>query len=331
VDFTPPTVVRTLPTHGQEGVDPGVEIAVELDEPVSLSCLSTVLLEVGEELNVFKEGFPALVDGPNGDGQPDTLVLRLPNGLPVGSSVNCTINNVRDWEFNSIQDPVIFSFSVGEGTQPMIVNVEQDPRGYDYLDGRFGRFADGLEGTLEFLKEVSSGSLQATAGVGIFAETSFLPGQQASFLTFLQSIPDADSDGLDDLTEVHLRTDPHSADTDGDGLRDGDEHRAGSDPLDQDDLFGVVSLTTLAEGDVSIVCQTTPDRAYTLYYRDTELSEDGPWSIVAGPVQGSSDNSPVTFTDAGDPGDDGAFGTPDDRRPPPGMVTHRFYRIEVSS
>ncbi len=331
VDFTPPTVVRTLPAQGEEGANPGAEIAVEFDEPVSLSCLSTVLLEADGRLIVFKEGFPALVDGADGDGQPDTLLLRLPRALPPGSTMNCTIDNIRDWEFNAIQDPIAFSFSVGQTGLPTIANVVHDFRGYDYLDGRFGRFADGLDGTLEFLKEVDSVSLQATAGVGIFAETSFLPGQHTSFLTFLQSIPDADSDGLDDVTEVHLGTDPRSSDTDGDGLSDGDEHRAGSDPLDRDDVFGVVSLTTLEGGSVSIVCQTTPDRAYTLYYRDTDLSDNGPWGILAGPVQGSSDGSPVTFTDAGHPGDDGTFGTADDLRPPPEMVTHRFYRIGVSS
>jgi len=331
VDFTPPTLVRTLPAHGEGGVNPGVEIAVEFNEPVSLSCLSTVSLEANGERVLFKEGFPALVDGPDGDGHPDTLIVRLPRALPVGSTVKCTIDDIRDWEFNPIENPVTFTFSVGEAAHPMIVNVEDDSRGYDYLDGRFGRFADGLEGTIAFLNQVDSVRLQTMAGVGIFAETSFLPGQHASFLAFLQSIPDGDSDGLDDLSEVHLRTDPRSPDTDGDGLSDGNEHQAGSDPLDSEDVFGVVSLTTLEGGSVSIVCQTTPGRWYTLCYRDTDLGQDGHWRVLAGPAQGSSDFSLITFTDAGDPGEDETFGTADDVRLPPAMVRRRFYRIEVSS
>lgn len=331
MDFTPPTLVRTLPAHGEEGVNPGVEIAVEFNEPVSLSCLSTVSLEADGNLTLFKEGFPALVDGPDGDGHPDTLMLRLPKALPVGSTVKCTIKDIRDWEFNPIENPVTFTFSVGDAAQPTIVNVEGDSRGYDYLDGRFGCFADGLEGTIEFLNQVDSDRLQTMAGVGSFAETSFLPGQHASFLAFLQSIPDSDSDGLDDVTEVHLGTDPRLFDTDGDHVSDGDERWAGTDPLDPDDRFGVLSLTVVQGEGAVIMFQTTPDQLYTLLYKDADLGGSDSWNILAGPVQGSDDGLPISVTDAGDPGDDGTFGTADDRRAPPDAVRQRFYRIEVSS
>ncbi|MBL9139711.1 MAG: Ig-like domain-containing protein, partial [Verrucomicrobiales bacterium] len=42
--------------------------------------------------------------------------------------------------------------------------------------------------------------------------------------------PDADQDGLSDLGELIVGTDPAKADTDGDGIRDGAEVRAGDDP-----------------------------------------------------------------------------------------------------
>ena len=331
MDFTPPTLVRTLPADGQEGVSPAVQIAVEFNEPVILSCVSTVSLEADGERILFKEGFPALVDGPDGDGHPDTLILRLPNPLPVGSTVKCTIKDIRDWEFNPIGNPVTFTFSVGGAAQPMIVNVEDDSRGYDYLDGRFGSFPDGLEGMIEFLNQVDSDPLQSMAGVGIFAETSFLPGQHSSFQAFLQGIPDTDSDGLDDLTEVHLGTNPRLYDTDGDGLSDGDERRVGTDPTDPDDGAGVLSLTMVPGEGAVIVFQTVPEQLYTLLYKDNDLAEEGGWHTLAGPMQGTVDGSPISVTDAGDPGDDGTFGTADDRRAPPDAVRQRFYRIEVSS
>ena len=46
--------------------------------------------------------------------------------------------------------------------------------------------------------------------------------------------PDFDSDGLSDLDESDLGTDPQLADTDGDGLDDGLEADTGTDPLDPD-------------------------------------------------------------------------------------------------
>ena len=43
---------------------------------------------------------------------------------------------------------------------------------------------------------------------------------------------DTDADGLEDLQEVQLNTDPFSVDTDGDGAQDGAEVALQTDPLD---------------------------------------------------------------------------------------------------
>ena len=45
---------------------------------------------------------------------------------------------------------------------------------------------------------------------------------------------DSDHDGLTNLQEFKLGTDPKKADTDGDKLKDGDEVTVGDDPLDPD-------------------------------------------------------------------------------------------------
>jgi hypothetical protein len=61
---------------------------------------------------------------------------------------------------------------------------------------------------------------------------------------------DSDKDGLSDLSEVRvLHTDPFKADSDGDRVSDGVEHRIGSDPLDIDtDRDGVTDDHELAGG-----------------------------------------------------------------------------------
>lgn len=45
---------------------------------------------------------------------------------------------------------------------------------------------------------------------------------------------DSDGDGLSDIEEISLGTDPENADSDGDGLNDADELRVGTDPLSYD-------------------------------------------------------------------------------------------------
>jgi len=52
-----------------------------------------------------------------------------------------------------------------------------------------------------------------------------------------EDLTDSDGDGLSDILEEELGTDPQNADSDGDGYRDGDEEQAGSDPTDPDDVI----------------------------------------------------------------------------------------------
>jgi hypothetical protein len=56
--------------------------------------------------------------------------------------------------------------------------------------------------------------------------------------------PDADGDGLSDVDETSLGTNPNRADSDADGYTDGEESFAGSDPLDKTSTPGSVALVT---------------------------------------------------------------------------------------
>jgi hypothetical protein len=62
-------------------------------------------------------------------------------------------------------------------------------------------------------------------------------------------VADTDGDGLDDGDEVAIGTDPNNADTDGDGLDDGDEVAIGTDPNNADtDGDGVSDGDEVAAG-----------------------------------------------------------------------------------
>jgi hypothetical protein len=67
----------------------------------------------------------------------------------------------------------------------------------------------------------------------------------ADFLPAAELVADSDGDGLDDIQEEALGTDPHNWDTDGDGISDGVEVATGTDPLDPNDPAD----TTDSDGD----------------------------------------------------------------------------------
>src|SRR3954454_14786033 len=82
---------------------------------------------------------------------------------------------------------------------------------------------------------------------------------------------DRDKDGLTNLREYKLGTDPREADSDGDSLKDGDEVRAHTNPLDEDtdgdglddaseDDYGTNSLVADSDDDGVDDLQETEDR-----------------------------------------------------------------------
>ena len=80
---------------------------------------------------------------------------------------------------------------------------------------------------------ISAGGTNDADGDGLLDEfeifNSFVPWAAG------EEVLDPDADGLDNLQEQTLGTDPHDDDTDGDGVLDGTEVSFGSDPLDADD------------------------------------------------------------------------------------------------
>lgn len=62
-------------------------------------------------------------------------------------------------------------------------------------------------------------------------------------------LPDSDKDGLSDYYEINVsKTDPTNDDSDGDKISDGEEVRAGLDPLTADDDSQPINITVTADG-----------------------------------------------------------------------------------
>ena len=93
---------------------------------------------------------------------------------------------------------------------------------------------------------------------------------------------DEDGDRLLDADEVSLyRTDPHRGDTDGDGMSDGAEVVAGTDPLSLGSVLKVARIEAAPDQAITIVWPSVPGRRYQLCQRNGPHG-DG-WEAV-GPV-----------------------------------------------
>ncbi len=73
--------------------------------------------------------------------------------------------------------------------------------------------------------------------------------------TVNDSTGDLDSDGINNIDEYYLGTDPANPDTDGDGWSDGDELSYNTDPNDPNDYPSVAPTTPPSS---TIVYTTTP-------------------------------------------------------------------------
>ncbi|MDY2848284.1 MAG: VWA domain-containing protein [Oscillospiraceae bacterium] len=93
-------------------------------------------------------------------------------------------------------------------------------------------------------------------------------------------LPDTDKDGLSDYYEINVsKTDPNNADSDGDKISDGEEVRAGLDPLTADDDSQPVTITVSTEG-ASAEITGKPQNASAVLDKVSNNSISGATGIV---------------------------------------------------
>lgn len=122
---------------------------------------------------------------------------------------------------------------------------------------------------------------------------------------------DTDGDGLTDVQELALGTDPLNADSDGDGVDDGTEVAAGTDPLNSASSFTLVSASRHpVSGAVLLSWHSVPGKTYQCQF-SSDLTE-GSWQDVGAPVPASAGIT-TSFSDNS--------ATP--------QITGRYYRIAI--
>lgn len=85
---------------------------------------------------------------------------------------------------------------------------------------------------------------------------------------------DSDGDGLHNSWEKSYTTDPGNPDSDEDGISDGNEVLAGTDPLDDQDLLLMVELIPAGNGNLMVSWDAVAGKNYQLEYSTSSQLQD---------------------------------------------------------
>lgn len=150
---------------------------------------------------------------------------------------------------------------------------------------QFVRAHPGREITFLIAREVRlSGDAQDDDGLS-FVSLEGTPGRGPRL--DLVRLRDSDGDGLSDEAETTtFFTDPNRADTDGDGVGDGDEVASGTDPLDPSSYFRILALRPEPPAGVWIEWSAVSNRFYRVQ-RALDLAAPEWLDVFAGVATGS--------------------------------------------
>ena len=260
-------LVFTGPDFARWGsILPGIELPFERIAPAGPWSLQAVerlrlLISLTDVVHVSSDGLTQLIGGANTwvvDGRFDERavtsllldIVRAKEGrqpteqeriLAAEQAEDLAGLELRFWI--GTQDSYLYRFQAAgvieaEDGSLMPIDVRLDFGSFNESTGVYapddaedwrGFVSGGLQGVGEFASD--QGSVDSGQGI-VSNETARLP------LIEVPAVLDADGDGLDAILELFYGTDPLNPDTDGDGMTDGDEVRAGQSPRGDGSLFG---------------------------------------------------------------------------------------------
>jgi len=242
----PNAVLPGWPKTGQDLWDNGVFVALNADNGQSIT-------NDGALVQYLKLEEVDVNDAP-------VISLPGPHTLAVGSTTNFAIS-VTDADSN-----------------PVTTNVTVAPAGAIFTNGVFTWFAGAaFENTTNEIRVVANDQ----------------QGQNNSIVTnsTVIIVPfDFDGDGLGDGWEYSnftTLTNLPAGDNDNDGSPNADEYNAGTSPTNVQSVFKVTTVANSTGGTTrQVEVATQPGKKYTIYYSDTPVMNNMPWSAFANSANG---------------------------------------------
>lgn len=236
-------------------------------------------------------------------------VSSTPNGFIVTESADAGITQTLTIPVGAVSLKFRYKF-IGAGDSDFLslnwnslpavyVGKDLDLSESDFVDAAIPLdFVATRTGTLTFTL-VSRGSANAVLdiedirfGMSDDVDGDGLTNDQEAAIGTNARKADTDGDGLSDGDEVNIyHTNPLLVDTDGDGMSDGDEIAAGTDPNSNSSVFQITSVQPAAGGGLTITWIGNPSATYSVL-RSSDLSFTN-YDVIASGIPGNA----ATYTD----------------------------------
>ena len=310
-------------TLGAEGLAGGA--ALQLDDAGATGAGYAVIGEDGSlpELYSFSVSLWTKLDPADANSVSAFFGKGIETGNPfaLAAGVSAGASPVEYFVAGSPEGGVTSPAVITPGTTHHIVLVHEDTNGAGDGADRISFYVDGVlvasnedpDGFVESVSPFYLGNIPSEVSsfglTGVIddfqlyerslstEEVAFLhqnPGKAVGDTDDPEPDKDTDGDGLTDVEEADLGTDPTVADSDGDGVSDGLEVLTGLDPLSRGSFFGITAISETAAGHEI----TWPSKAGAVY--DIEFKEDladADWRQLAADVAANADGNSTTWQD----------------------------------
>lgn len=225
-----------------------------------------------------------------------------------------------DYGFTPVLGEIVQVLLVTNAVFPPDVNGNPDPQNALLFQGRVGDGMDpGAGQTAMFGFSIPDRPTGGRVIARVFnksslAESSFYADSQVFYVSTTFNYPfiptlrqtllpldgaDPDGDGLINSWEKVLGSDAGSPDSDGDGVGDAQEWRAGTNPTDRSSLLAMAMLTPQASGLMSVQWDSVVGKAYQVEFRPGGPGESNTlYSAASGVITALDLRTSVQVTNA---------------------------------
>ncbi len=250
------------------------------------------------------------------------LHIGMTNGLlnEFGHPLRGVSPSAAQYGHTPVPGEIVQILRVTNGLFPPAVDGTPDPQNELLYEGRVGDGMDpGAGATAQFgmsmPKRPSGGQVVARVfNKDSLAASSFYTDSQVFYVdpsfnyafipSFSQTLQpmdtaDPDGDGLINSWEKSLTSNPNDADSDGDGVGDVQEWRAGTQLTNSQSRLVMVELTPQSDVTMGVRWDSVPGKAYQVEFRPGDLlTPSGPYADVSGVITALTEVTTTTVTNA---------------------------------